>query len=81
MGRPPHAHWSLRILHPVLASIRAVHQTLEVNLVKAASTRDNISKRGDGTNAEPMEYIGPNINGKVKERYLIRAYFSKTRPL
>ena len=48
--------------------------------VKAASTRDNISKVGYGTNAEPMESRGPSITGKVKERCFIRTYFNKTKP-
>ena len=51
MGRPPHAHWDIRILQLVLALIRSVHQTLEVHIVESASTRDTISKVGDGTNA------------------------------
>ena len=34
--------------------------------VKTASNRDTISKGVDGTNAEPMEYRGPNITGEFK---------------
>ena len=71
MGIPPHAHWDIRILHPVFFPIRAGHQTLEVHIVKSASTRDTISKVGDGTNAEPLEYIVPKVTGKFKERYFI----------
>ena len=67
IGIPPHAHWDLSILQPVLAPIRAENQTLEVHLVKAASTRDTISKGGDVTNAEPMEYRGTKITVKVKK--------------
>ena len=50
MGIPPHAYWGLRIIQPVLSLIRYGNQTLEVHLVKEASTRDTISKGGDGTN-------------------------------
>ena len=53
-GRPPHAHWNLRIPQPVLAPIRAGRQTLEVHLFKSESTRYTISKVGYGTNVEPM---------------------------
>ena len=81
MGIPPHAHWSLRIIQPVLAPIQAGHQTLDVHLVKAASTRDTISKVVYVTNAEPMEYRGPKVTRKVKERHFVRTYFRKTRPL
>ena len=81
MGRPPYDHWYICILNPVLAVIRAVHHTLEINLFKTASTRYTISKWVDVTNAEPMEYIEPKVTGTVKERYFIRTYFSKTRPL
>ena len=81
MGRPPNAHWNLRILQPVLAPIRSGNQNLELHLVKAYSTRDTISKVGDGTNAEPMESRGPKITGNVKEIYCISAYLSYNRPL
>ena len=54
MGIPPHDYWDLRILQPFLAIIRAGYQTLEVYLVKSASTRDTISKLGYGNNTEPM---------------------------
>ena len=54
MGRPTYTHWDLRILQPVLSYIRDGDHTLEVNLFKAASTRDTISKGGDGTNEELM---------------------------
>ena len=81
MGRPPHAHWDLRILQPVLSLIKTGHQNLEVNLVKSASTRDTISKGGYGTNAETMAYRGPKVTGTVKYRYFIRTYFIKTLPL
>ena len=81
MGRPPYSHWALRILQSVLAPILSGHQTLEVNLVKAASTMDTISKGGDGTSAESMEYRGSKVTGKVKEINFIRTYFSNTRPL
>ena len=66
MGIPPHANWDLRILQPVLAPIQAGHQNMELHLVKAASTRDTISKGGDVTNAEPMESRGPKATGTVK---------------
>ena len=65
-GRTSHDHWDLRILHPVLAPMRAGYQTLEVKFFKSASTRDTISKRGYGTNVEPMEYRGTRVTGKVK---------------
>ena len=78
MGRPPHAHWDLRIIQPVLAPIRAVHQILVVHFVKSASTRDIISKVGDVNNVDPIEYRASKVTGTVKERYFIRAYFSKT---
>ena len=81
MGIPPYAHWALRILHPVLAPISARHQTLEVHLVKSASTRHTISKGGDGTNAEHIEYRKPKVTGKVKEGHFISTYFSNTIPL
>ena len=61
--------------------MRAGHQTLEVNLVKVASTRGNNSKVGDGPNEETMESRGPKGNGKVKERNFARTLFRKTRPL
>ena len=66
IGRCPHAHWYLRILQPVLAPIRYGHQILEANIVKVDSTRENISKGGYGTHAEPMEYIGPKVTGTAK---------------
>ena len=66
MVRPPHGHWDLRILQKVLALIRSGNQTLEAHIFEAASTRDNISKGGDGTNEEPMEYRGPNVTVTVK---------------
>ena len=81
MGIPPHDHWDLRILQPVLDPILAGHNTLEVNIFKSASTRDTISKGVDETNAKPMEYRGPKVTGTVKERHLIRIYFSNTRTL
>ena len=81
MRRPPRDHWYLRILQPVLALIKFGYQTLEVHLVKKASTRDTISKIIYGTNVELMEFRRPKVNGTVKERYFIRIYFSKTRPL
>ena len=65
MGRPPHAHWGIWVLQTVLALIRAGCHTLEVHLVKTASTRDTISKVVDGTNAEPMEYRVPKVTGLV----------------
>ena len=65
IGRPPHAHWDLRIIHPLLEHIRAEYQTLEVHLFKADSTRDTISKGGDITNAEPMESKVTNVTGTV----------------
>ena len=71
MGRPSHTHWDLRIIQPVFAPIIAVHQTLEVHLFKAASTRDTISKVVDVTNAEHMEYRVTKVTGKVKEIYFI----------
>ena len=40
--------------------------------VKAASTRKTISKGGDETDAEPMEYRGPKVTVTAKERYFIR---------
>ena len=64
--RPPHAHWDIQILQPVLAPIRAGHQTLELYIALEASTRDNISRVVYVTNAEPMEYIGPKATVKVK---------------
>ena len=66
MGRLPHSHWALRIIHIVLAPIRAGHQTMEAHIVKSDSTRDTISKGGDGTNAEHMESRGPKVTGTVK---------------
>ena len=81
MGRFPHAHWSLRIIQPVISPIQAVHQTLEVHILKSASTRDTISKGGDVNNAEHMESKGPKVTGTVKERYFIKTYFSSTRPI
>ena len=81
MGITPQDHWDLSSLHPVLAPIRAGYQTLEVHVVKPASTRDTISKGGDGNNAEPMEYIGPKVTGTVKGKYFIRTYFINTIPL
>ena len=48
--------------------------------VKAASTRDNISKVGYGTNAEPMESRGPRITVKVKERYLSGPTLTRPNP-
>ena len=72
MQIPPHAHWDIRIIQPVLAPIRSGHQTLEVHLVEAPSTRDTISKGGDLSNAEPMESRGPKVTGTVKEIYFIR---------
>ena len=66
MKRPLHAHWDLRIIHLGPAHIRAGHQTMEVYLVKASSTRDTISKGGDETNTEPMKYRGPKVTGTVK---------------
>ena len=47
--------------------------------VKLASTRDTISKGGDGNNAEPMEYRGPKVTGNFKEGHFIRTYFSNIR--
>ena len=55
MKRSLHAQWDIWILHPVLALIQAENLTLEVQLVKSASTRDTISKERDGNNTEPME--------------------------
>ena len=81
MGRPPHDHWVLQVLQPGLSLIRYGHQTLEINLVNAASTRNNISKVVDETNAEPMEPRVPKVNGTAKEIYFIRAFFCKTRPI
>ena len=81
MGRPPHAHWALRILKPVLSPLRAVYQNLEENLVKATSNIETIRKGGDRTNAEPMESRVPKTTGTVKDRYFIRTYFSKIIPL
>ena len=81
MGIPRHAHWDLRIIHPVLSHIRAGHQTMEVYPVEVASTRYTISKGGYETNKEPMEYRGPKVTGTVKEIYFIKDYFSETRPL
>ena len=80
MGRLTHDHWSLRILHSMLAPIRAGHQTLEVNLVKASSNRNTIYREVYGTDAETMELRRSKFTGKVKERYFIMTYFSKTRP-
>ena len=77
MGKLPYAHWDLCILQPVISLIQAGNQTLEVHLDKSASTRDTILEGVAGTNAEPMEYRGPKVNGKVEERHFIRTYFSK----
>ena len=77
MGRPQYDHWDIRILHPVLSLIQDGYQTLEVHLVKAASTRDNFSKGGDRTDSEPMEPRGTKFAVTVKEIYFIRTYFSK----
>ena len=77
MGRPLNYHWDLWILNPVPAPIRAIHQTMEVNIFKSASTMDTISKRGDGTNAEPMESRGKKVTGTVKEIFFIRTYLKK----
>ena len=74
-------HVVLWIIHPVLAPIQSGHQTLEVHLIEAASTIGTISKVGDVTNAENMEYIGPKVNETFKERYFIRTYFRNTIPL
>ena len=68
MGRPPHDHWALRILQPVLSLIRYGHQTLELYLVESASNGDIISKGGDETNAESMESRRPKVAGTVKKR-------------
>ena len=81
MGKPPNAHWDLRILQPVLALIRALYQTLEVHIVKAASTRDTISKGGYGTDAENMESRVPTVTGTAKEICFIRTQFINTRPI
>ena len=80
MGRPLHAHWNLWFLQPVLAPIQAGHQTLEVNLFKAASTRDTIPKGGDVTTAEHMESIKPKVTGTVKERNLSGPTLSRPDP-
>ena len=66
MGRPPHAHWDLMIIQPVIDPVLYVHQTLELHLVKENSTKDTILKGGDITNEEPMESRGPKVTGKVK---------------
>ena len=58
------------MLQPGIAPIQAGHQTLEVNLVKEASTRDTISKIGYGTNTEPMESRVPKVTVTAKEIYL-----------
>ena len=81
MRSPQRAHCYFCIIQPVLALIRAGCHTLEVHLVKTASTRDTISKEGDGNNAELMESRGPKVTVMVKERYFSRNYFSNTRPL
>ena len=66
MGIPPHTHWYLQIIQPVISPMQAGYQTLEVYLVEVASTRDTISKGGDGPNAEPMESREPKVTGTVK---------------
>ena len=42
MGIPSHDHCDLRILHPYLALIQDVHETMEVNLVKTSPTRKTV---------------------------------------
>ena len=81
MGRLPHAHWYIHILHTVIYLMRSGNKTLEIHLVKASSTRDTIAKGLYGNNAEPMEFIGTKVTGMIKERSFIRTYFSNTRPL
>ena len=80
IGKPPHAHWALHILQIVLVPTWAGHKTLEIHLVKSASTRDNISKGGYGTNSEPMEYIGPKVIVKAQERDLSGQILARTDP-
>ena len=81
MGRPPHAHWDIRVLQPVLDLIQTGYQNLEVYLVEAESTGGTISKGGYGTDAEPIESRLPKVDRKVKEIHFIRDYSRKTRPI
>ena len=81
MGRPPHAHWDICVLQPVLDLIQTGYQNLEVYLVEADSTGGTISKGGYETDAEPMESRVPKVARTVKDIYFIREYSRNTRPI
>ena len=52
-----------------------------VTSFKTSSTRETISRRGDGTNVEPMYTILPYLTGKVKVGHGDRTYVGKTRSI
>ena len=65
MGRPPHDHWDIWILQPVLSPIWSGYHTLD-HLIKEASSRNNISNGVDVTDAEPMDTRWPNVTGTAE---------------
>ena len=52
----------------------------EVKYCQSTQTRNTISKGGDVTNAEPMEYRGPKVTGKIKEGHLSEPTLSRPDP-